>query len=482
VWHWSRETGYPSDETLASWKDEGNIVLLQSEVMLWKDWNLAFVPRLGEEEFARVRNTLHDHGVRFIVYTSPAYFFADTPFEQHAFNSFDGFTNWPPFRGIGDNIDAFMTEIGRVMREYRPDGLYFDGQYVDSAAALYALARRTRDLLGPEGILEWHSTGALGQGMCSLPPADAYVDFILRGEGRDAQYEDPDYLRFFVSGFNVHNSIGVLCNNGPNPTAGLIERLLEVNGRLHTLARWLADPALRDLVHTAYLPRMTPDLRADVLRGVNARQAQVAQQARALADERHLLSLPPAWSKALLVEPFDAVPDWPRAVSKKNARPFTVQEGALAITAKAHTHAYLTQPLGQPSTGVVVKLHQHTGGGMSWGPSVCLRWTNGTVLRMGLRSDGRIQMDYNGEQRLLDSFDPAQWVWLRARWLAHLAVIERSLDGTTFETVHTFGHGGKMAATVEGLSVGKVPYDGQPKDHTEPGPEGACLIDELVVY
>ena len=41
--------------------------------------------------------------------------------------------------------------ITRVMREYQPDGLYFDGQYTGDPAALYALARRARELLGEAG-------------------------------------------------------------------------------------------------------------------------------------------------------------------------------------------------------------------------------------------------------------------------------------------------------------------------------------------
>ncbi len=71
IWHWSSELAYPPDEVLESWAGLGNLVLLQSEVRLWKDWNLGFQPRLGPEEFARVRDTLHRQGMRFIVYTSP---------------------------------------------------------------------------------------------------------------------------------------------------------------------------------------------------------------------------------------------------------------------------------------------------------------------------------------------------------------------------------------------------------------------------
>ncbi|MDQ1257519.1 MAG: hypothetical protein QG656_2125 [Candidatus Hydrogenedentes bacterium] len=482
VWHWSNTEGYPADDVLAGWASEGNIVLLQSEVMLWKDWNLAFVPREGEDEFARVRKTIHDSGMRFIVYTSPAYFFRGTPFERYAFNSFDNFAGWPPGRDIGDNIDLFMAEIGKVMSEYKPDGLYFDGQYCDSPAALYTLARRTRTLLGEDGILEWHSTIALGNGLCFLPQADAYVDFILRGEGRDGVYEDVEYLRHFVSCYNSSNSIGVLCNNGAPPTAELVRRLLSVNCRMHTIASWLSNPELAALLDTEYTPRLVPALREEVERNCEARQAEIPGRMAVLAEERRALLAPPAWSKAQMVEAFDRMPEWKQAVSTLNENPFAIEDGALAVTGKASTFAFVTRDLDKPSTGFVVKLRQGTDQGMSWGVGACLRWKNAAFLRLGLRSDGQLQADINGEQRLAELHDPGQWVWLRARWFAHSGVIERSDDGTQFHTVWTFDHGGSMNGPSRNISVGKVPFNGEALDYKEPGEAGTCYVGDLVVY
>ncbi|MHB1459605.1 MAG: hypothetical protein ACYC0V_22060, partial [Armatimonadota bacterium] len=51
VWHWSDKNAYPSDESIREWKKFGNIVLLQSEMKLWKNWQLAFEPRLGMAEY-----------------------------------------------------------------------------------------------------------------------------------------------------------------------------------------------------------------------------------------------------------------------------------------------------------------------------------------------------------------------------------------------------------------------------------------------
>ncbi|MCX5757858.1 MAG: hypothetical protein NTU83_05015, partial [Candidatus Hydrogenedentes bacterium] len=426
VWHWSDKNGYPPDSDLIAWAKEGNIVLLQSEVMLWKDWNLAFEPRLGAAEFERVRNTIHGHGMRFIVYTSPYYFLKDTPLESKARNSFDNFsfTGFPAGWPYGVNIDLFMTEIGKVIANYKPDGLYFDGQYTENAPALYALARRARALLGDSGILEWHSTFALGDGMCFLPQADAYVDFILRGEGRDTAYGKDDYLRYFVSCYNASNSVGVLCNNGPKPTAELVDRILGVNCRMHTIASWLADAATMDVVHNHYAARLTPALREQVDKGCDERQTQIGERLKARAGESRALREPPAWSQALLDEKGDGLAKWTPSVSPLNTNPFSIREGALAVTGKASTYAFLTHTLGATPSGFVARMKQDTDGGMSWGPAVCVRWKGGAYLRVGLRSDGQLQADISGDQRLFGTQDPRQWIWVRARWLRDRGVVE----------------------------------------------------------
>lgn len=484
LWHWSNESAYPADADLVRWSKEGNIVLLQAEMMLWKDWNLAFVPRLGEAEFARVRDTIHANNMRFIVYTSPAYFFKGTPFESYAMNSFENFTNWPPARGVGDNIDVFMDEITKVMHEYKPDGLYFDGQYYDCPAALYALARRTRELLGEDGILEWHSTTALGEEYCFLPQADAYVDFILRGEGRDTVYGDQDYLRYFVSCYNTSNSIGVLCNNGPRPTADLVRRLLSVNGRLHTIAGWLDDAPLMEMLRKEYRDRLTPDLRAEIDRTIDARQEEVAVKAAKTSAEHRMLKQPPTWGAPVLECTFDAIPDWTQVVSPANAGPFQAVDGVLAVKGKASTHAYLETPLGKEIQGIAVRVKRGTDGGMSWGPSVCVRWADGALLRIGLRSDGKVQSDITGRQRLSapEFIDAGQWIWLRARWGERNGVLEYSLDGQTYSPLWFFDHGGAMNAPAATVAVGKVPFSGKPEDYSDPGADGESYFDVLTLY
>jgi len=482
VWHWSNTLAYPPDDVLRSWKPYGNTVLLQSEVMLWKDWNLDFVPRLGVEELARVRQTIHDLGMRFIVYTSPFYFLKGTPLEGQALNSFEGFKGWPPGCGTGENMELLMAAITKVMREYQPDGLYFDGQYGDSPAALYALARRARQVIGEAGILEWHSTWALGPPPFSLPQADAYVDFILRGEGQDQKYTDYDYLRFFVSGYNVHNSIGVICNNGSSvPAPKLCEDVLRVNGRFHAIAGWLDRPELVEVLERDYRAHLTPQLRETVEREIDARQAEVAKRAEEARAEREALRKPPSWGEPVFAEEFATLPQADQVVSPQNDNPFSVADGSLHIRGRAHTYAFLRIPLKVRASGFVVRLRQDTDDGMSWGPAAMLRWGNGAGVRIGARSDGKLQSDVSGNQQLGGEYRPSDWVWLRARWGKSQGVVEWSNDGADYHHLWSFDASGLSGETVD-LLVGKVPYNGQPQDYIDPGAVGECELDCVGVY
>ncbi len=487
VWHWSPALGYPPDEVLESWQPHGNTVLLQSAVMSWKDWNLDFVPRLGEEEFARVRETIHRLGMRFIVYTSPHYFLRGTPLEGEAFNSFEGFVDWPPGTPTGENMELFMAAIGRVMRDLKPDGLYFDGQYVENPAALYALARRTRALIGEDGTLEWHSSTALGQADCYLPQADAYCDIILRGELRGHRYGNDAYLRYFVSGYNIHNSIGVLCNNMETDygTAEQIARVLGVNARYHAMASWLDNPNTMRALDEFYKPRLNSDLRALVDSGCDERQPGAKVRAATVRAERVAFARPPSWGAPILASEFDEIPAGKMRLSPLNPEPFAITGGALQVTGRANAYAFLEVPLDGEVAGFEVRLRIGTDQGQAWGPAAVIRMGDGSILRVGLRSDGVVQLDV-GDVQLIGGGHatdvPGNWIHLRARWLGIGGRIETSTDGETWETLFTFEHRGALNAPAAALLIGKVPFNGEPVDYTDPGDEGTSEIDWVRVY
>ncbi len=483
VWHWSRESAYPRDEELQAWSKYGNTILLQSELQLWNDWNLAFVPRHGEAEFARVRKTIHDAGMRFIVYTSPFYFLKGTSLEPRAINTFEGFKGWPPGTKTGENMGQFLQAIRKVMAEYKPDGLYFDGQYIENPAALYALARASREIVGDEGILEWHSTAALGSGHCFVPHADAYADFILRGEHDKNQYADFDYLRFFVSGYNIHNSIGVICNNadvGVYPE--LARDVLRANARFHTIVNWLDDSELMKDLNEEYAAKLTPELRKAVESGISARQKLAAQKTADMKATYEALAKAPAWGAPVFRVDFSERPAAEEVVSDKNPDPFKIADGLLEIKAHAHTYAFLRIPLAVKASGLVVRLRQGADGGQSWGPAAMLRWDSGAAARLGTRSGGTIQSDIAGIQQHGSTCDVWQWIWIRARWLGNSGVVERSLDGKNYERLWAFEHGGALNGPAKELLIGKVPYDGAAKDHTTIGGVGPCGFDLVEVY
>jgi hypothetical protein len=444
-------------------------------VLLWKDWNLDFVPRLGTAEFERVRNTLHDQGMRLIVYTSPFYFLKGTSQEKQAVNDKPGVC--PGAIANGENMPLFLDAIRRVMRDLKPDGLYFDGQYIENPAALYALARESRRVVGEKGLLEWHSTAELGPwgSRMYMPHADAYTDFQLRGEGQDAIYDDFDYLRFFVSGYNVSNAVGVLCNNSGKPmTRPMLESLWNANVRLHTI---VGNPA-RDIIQKEHRPHLTPQYQADVDREVLRRQERVPEKfATAEAFERG-----PTWKEPpLFAAEFDAMPAGETLVSEANPKDaLRIQDGCLHLQAKASTYAFVRIPLNRHVTGFVVKVRQGSDQGASWGPAAMVRWANGGSIRVGSRSDG-VQADVFGDQRLGPAQDPQAWVWLRARWNGTECLAEISRDGVNYQRFATYHRLiGKDVATE--LLIGKAPFHGQAKDYDVAGPIGECDIDFVRVY
>jgi hypothetical protein len=276
VWHHDRilmghlnETGYPTDSEIEAWSRYGNLLLQQSEVMLWKDWSLRFIPRDGVAEFERVVRTCRRFGMRNYVYTSPFYFLPGTGLEDKAMNTFENFTGFSPGDGRGVNWPLFVEEIRRVMREYRPAGLYFDGIY-NNVVRTYIVARKGREAVGDDGILEYHAT--LDAGPCQhtppggglfLPQIDAYFDFILRGEGQHDEYKKDEFLRYTVSTYNISNSIGVLCDNyNYQLEAAFVDRLLDYNIRLHGKS-WSSEEQ-QQLMAEHYFPKLNDSLRVRV--------------------------------------------------------------------------------------------------------------------------------------------------------------------------------------------------------------------------
>jgi len=500
VWHWSRQTGYPSDANIDDWSKHANILLQQAEVMLWKDWGLRFIPRNGIDEFERVNTTCEKNGMRNIVYTSPYYFLASTEYEGEVMNTFEDFKGFHRGDGRGLNWPIFLEEIRKVVREYKPDGLYFDGIY-DNVVRTYLISRKAREVVGDEGILEYHATGSPPGGGVYVPQIDAYFNFILRGEGRQQSYESDDYLRYFVSTYNISNAIGVLCNNNNYPlTEEFLNGLLDKNIRLHLIPGWLSDergPAL----DAHYWPALTDSLKERVAKASTQRQ-EAGKAARAMlraAVEKGTEGL-----REVYLEDFATDGDWAKAPQRaerlaKDAPPtisdapggwqatlspnseatMSCVDGRLEITSREHSYAYLERPLPDNVVAVQCKIRGVESFGQSWGPGLLL-WAGTARHRIGLRTDDRAQIDRADGQLLFEGFHHNVWTWLRLRIVEGYMIYEAATDGRQWRLLRAEEMGELKGE--KRLVVGMVPFNGENMEYDELGPRGLCYFDDVRVF
>ena len=506
VWHWSRQTGYPTDPQIEEWRQYGNLLLQQSEVMLWKDWSLRFIPRNGIEEFERVNRTCERLGMRNFVYTSPFYFLTGTGKEDRAMNSFDNFevTGFSPGDGRGLNWPIFLAEIKKVVREYKPDGLYFDGIY-SNVVRTYLIARKAREVVGEGGILEYHATGSPPGGGVYVPQIDTYFNFILRGEGRQSAYENDDYLRYFVSTYNISNSIGVLCNNNNYELdEAFIGKLLDNNIRLHLIPGWLKNYR-KDAMEKLYWPALNDSLKQRVAAACERRSeawaevwARVREAAEKGTEDLEVVyeedfegvelaaraPAPPPDPKAQRIAPKDVeyleLPEgWRGYFSANNEGGIEVEKGLLRITGRANTCAYLERELPDNVIAVQCKVRGLPDCGASWGPGLLLR-TGDSFHRINVRSDNRIGIDRAEGQLLLDGFHHSIWYWVRMHIVGELLVYQVSGDGQQWQTVRVDSIG-ELSGNKR-LLIGKIANNGANVEWEDVGPGGTSYLDEVRAF
>ena len=503
VWHHSGSTGYPADADIEEWSKYSNILLQQAEVMLWKDWKVRFVPRNGIEEFERVNKACEDFGMRNFVYTSPYFFLTGTGKEDNAMNSFDNFTGYGPGDGRGLNWPIFLDEIKIVMQRYKPDGLYFDGIY-HNVVRTYLIARKAREVVGDEGILEYHATTSPPGAGVYVPQIDAYFNFILRGENRQHLYQSDDYLRYFISTHNISNSIGVLCNNN-NYTLdeALINTLLDSNIRLHLIPSWLSDYR-KDAMEKLYWPALDDSLRERVAGACERRQ----ETGRASWDEWwETMTAEPGDLELVFEETFDqpqfsaAAPSappnakaqtqpavdpvylklpngWRAYFSPNSAGSLQADNGVLKITGRANTCACIERALPNSVVAVQAKLRCLPNGGASWGPGLLLR-IGGRHYRLNARSDDRIAIDRQTGQVPLDGFHHSIWYWVRLRLVGSYIRYEVSRDGEQWQPTwaEPIDPGGEKS-----LLVGKIADGNRKQEHNYLGHIGLSYIDDIRVF
>ena len=258
--YWTHRDGdaHPGQAGIAEWKEKTrlSVLILQSEVMGWKDWQKAFEPRSGDEAMRRTLRGAHEQDVRVIVYTSPLYFTRGTPVEVFATNDFvPGKPRYGPGWTWGDNVDLFMAEISKLLRRFEIDGLYFDGLYSSSVVQSYRVVREARRMLGSDRLLALHTTwGPPFNSMTVFCPAiDTHANLIYRGENMKVLATHTSYLRYLVSGYNISNAVGAPVHDGV-PAEQLNDHF--INTLLDFNARVLYHGGLSEAIGSAYWPAL----------------------------------------------------------------------------------------------------------------------------------------------------------------------------------------------------------------------------------
>jgi len=410
-------------------------------------------------------------------------------------NSFDNFavTGFSPGDGRGLNWPIFLDQIKTVMSQYKPDGLYFDGIY-DNVVRTYIISRKAREVVGDEGILEYHATGSPPGGGVYLPQIDTYFSFILRGEGVQALYDSDDYLRYFVSTYNISNSIGVLCNNNDYKLdEAFIGRLLDRNIRLHLIPGWLGDyrkqvmesvywPALNDLLQTrveaacAERQQSSEDL-FTVLDSVGAVGATTTEVV--FEDTLGTVAEVKAPAGATAPQQLPVGGGWTACFSPGSRGTIGGRDGVLQIDALSNTCAYLERDLPDDVMAVQCKVRCMPDGGMSWGPGMMVRCGD-QFWRICARADDRIGIDRSMGQSLADGYHNGIWYWVRIWLLDPWVIYEVSGDSTQWTRVLFENADGQLSGTKR-LVLGKIANDGRCVDYSEVGGPGTSYLGELKV-
>ncbi len=232
VHHIAEVEPYPTDEELEDWSRWCNVLVLHAEIWqgkytrkgrklvrredLYQDASWAkfhHVP-LEEKELRRVVAKAHQLGMRVIAYMSPFYSLAEG--------------------------EEFLEEMRLAISNHQLDGIYFDGNSFDPLRS-YQMIRATRRLLGDK-ILYVHCTNDPISPRLVCPFVDTYADYTLRAE--HITDFDPKYLRYVISGHNVSNAIGFVCNYSypPEVSRRLVDQALAVGARLPWFTGRQLDP------------------------------------------------------------------------------------------------------------------------------------------------------------------------------------------------------------------------------------------------
>jgi hypothetical protein len=140
----------------------------------------------------------------------------------------------------------FVNEAVSVTNKYGFDGIYVDGVNHHVLQA-YTIMQRLRKALGEKPLYVHVPSPVIGdrkKRYVYCPFIDTYADYILRGEHIAAKGDtssfDWRYLRYVISGYNISNATGFLCNFDypPEFTRRLIPQLFKAYIRIPYWPGW----------------------------------------------------------------------------------------------------------------------------------------------------------------------------------------------------------------------------------------------------
>jgi len=171
---------------------------------------------------------------------------------------------------------------------------------------------------------------------------------------------------------------------------------------------------------------------------------------------------------------------WTVTLSKQPGTSLKVAQGELRIEGAANIAAFAERPIPAGAAMVACSVNQQTDGGASWGPGMTLLWTDGKVLRVNLRAEGRFGVDDGRRQFLEGLAFPNTWTQVVIRLEEKQIVVQASQDGRAWQDLARFPRT-EFPGDPTAVRLGKMSPGSKAEDFSILGPGGACAIRSLRV-
>jgi len=236
--------GLPTDEELVAWRKVANVLVLHLE--FWDGFGVQHIRPKDPTRFRQVVDLAHKLGYLVLPYSSPYYY-------QPALE--------PGGKLRTDASAVYLEEARWLLDEYKVDGLYWDGEFMDVLQA-WECIRETRKLLGSKRLYVHCTTMPLPYTELYCPFVNTWADYLLRGEGLARPVVDEVYLRYVASGYGISNAIGELCYDACRVDPAVADWAVRSNARIpywpgqqvHAGRKYFLTPEEEQVFREHYLP------------------------------------------------------------------------------------------------------------------------------------------------------------------------------------------------------------------------------------